>query len=230
LNDKQLIQQAAVVSGQPQVSPEQIRDWMTGLQYPIYCLDFETMNPAVPLIDGTRPYQQVPFQFSLRILDNEGVEPRHVEFLAESLADPRPALIDALKAIGPDGTILAYNISFERGIIRRLADDFPTDADFLRDLDGRFMDLMTPFTNFWYHDAQQHGSCSLKAVLPVLADKTYEGMAIAEGGQAMREFQRVIYTDVEIEEKARILQYLREYCQQDTQALVDLLAALGVLF
>ncbi|MBU8870742.1 MAG: DUF2779 domain-containing protein [Gemmatimonadales bacterium] len=226
LSNGQLIQQAAVNSGQPYVSQDAIRRWLAGLQYPVHCFDFETMNPAVPLFDGTSPYRQVPFQFSLHIIDSPGKEPRHFEFLAEAPEDPRPALIDALKNLGDDGTILAYNMGFERGIISRLAEDFPAEAVFLRSLNKRFLDLMTPFSSFWYHDPKQKGSCSLKNVLPVLTDTSYDGIAIAEGGQAQREFQRAVFTDVAAEEKAQVLQDLRAYCKQDTQALVDVLGVL----
>ena len=114
-------------------------------------------------------------------------------------------------------------------LIRELAEEFPDDGSFLNSLGGRFMDLMAPFNNFWFHDAAQHGSCSLKKVLPVLTETSYDGMAIGDGGTAMREFQRVVFTDVDAEEKAQVLAHLRNYCKQDTQALVDVLAALRSL-
>jgi hypothetical protein len=155
--------------------------------------------------------------------------PRHAEYLAETAADPRPGLVGALRAIGPLGTLLAYNMSFERGVIRQLAEESPADAVFLRGLDQRFMDLMTPFSNFWYHDARQHGSCSLKDVLPALTDKNYEALAIADGGLAMHEFQRAVFTEIEADDKAQALRNLRAYCRQDTQALVDVLDVLNTL-
>lgn len=226
LNVKHLVQQAAVQSGSARVAQDEIRTWLEGLKYPVYCLDFETMNPAVPLVDGTRPYQQVPFQLSLHVIESPGAESTHIEYLAEEAGDPRSALIEALRSIGPEGTVLAYNVSFERGVIRALAEAFPGDADFLASLDRRLQDLMTPFSSFWYYHPDQHGSCSLKAVLPILTDSTYEGMDIAEGGQAQREFQRVVFGDVGGDEKDRVLGALREYCRQDTQAMVDLLEAL----
>ena len=226
LSPGQLVQQQVVQSGQTHVERESIRAWLDGLDYPLHCFDFETMNPAVPLFDGTRPYQQIPFQFSLHILEQEGTVPHHIEFLAESPGDPRPALLEALSAIGSRGTILAYNMGFERRILRELAEAFPVHGAFLSDLDGRFQDLITPFNSFWYYNADQRGSCSLKYVLPVLTGTTYEGMEISEGGQAMREYTRVVYGDVATEEKVRVLHALRKYCQQDTEALIRILDAL----
>ena len=229
LSPGQLVQQQVFQSGQTHVEHEPIRAWLDGLEYPLHCFDFETMNPAVSLIEGTHPYQQIPFQFSLHILKKEGAVPNHFEFLAESPGDPRPALIDALMAIGPTGTILAYNMGFERRILRELSDAFPAHRAFLSELDGRFKDLITPFTSFWYYNAEQKGSCSLKHVLPALTGTTYEGMEISEGGQAMREYTRVVYEDVSLDEKTRILNSLRKYCAQDTNALLDILSKLRIL-
>ncbi len=226
LSSHQVIQQSAVITGKPVVDSAKIVQWLNRLTYPLYCFDFETMNPPVPLFDGTRPYQQVPFQFSLHIVQSAGASPRHVEFLAEAPRDPRPALIEALKAIGPEGNILAFSMSFEKRIIRELADFCPREAVFLNSLPNRFEDLITPFNRFWYHDARQQGSCSLKKVLPVMTGTSYEGMEISEGGQAAHEFERVVFTDVGAAKKNRILQALRDYCHQDTLALVEILEAL----
>ncbi|MCP4549772.1 MAG: DUF2779 domain-containing protein [bacterium] len=226
LSPDQLIQQCAIASGKAHVDRKPIRAWLDSLEYPLHCLDFETMNPAVPIIDGTRPYQQIPFQFSLHTRDREGAAPRHIEFLAESALDPRPAFLEALQTIGSKGTVLAYNMGFERRILRELAEDFPAYGAFVTDLDGRFQDLIIPFNQFWYYDAKQRGSCSLKRTLPVLTDTTYDGMEISEGGQAMREYQRVVYGGVATTEKERVLRDLRDYCKQDTAALLDILDAL----
>ncbi len=229
LNAIHAIQAGAVRSGRPHVEPDRIRAWLADLEYPLHCLDFETMNPAVPLLRHTRPYQQVPFQLSLHVIERAGAAPRHVEHLAETPEDPRPGVIRALRAIGPRGTVLAYNMSFERRVLRELAEAFPSEAAALHGIERRLRDLMDPFARFWYHDARQRGSCSLKAVLPVLTGTSYEGLAIAEGDQAQREYRRVVHGDVEPPEKARVLQALREYCRQDTRAMVDILEALELL-
>ncbi len=226
LNSKQLIQQEAIRTGETHVQANEVHAWLAGLEYPLHCFDFETMMPAVPLFDGTRPYQQIPFQFSVHIVDSPGAEPRHVEFLAEDAVDPRPGLIEALAAIGPEGTILAYNRGFEQARLRELAADFPAHSELLLGFVGRFQDLIVPFRNFWWHDARQRGSCSLKYVLPAMTGTTYEGMEIAEGGQAAREFMRVVFGNVDAAEKARVLAALRTYCAQDTLALVQMLRAL----
>lgn len=224
---KHLIQRRAIETGEPQIMADEIRRFLAGLEYPLHCLDFEAMNPAIPRYDGTRPYQHIAFQHSLHIIDQLGAPPRHLEYLAETPDDPRPGLIDALRVIGPRGTVLAFNTSYEKRIVSELARDFPDQAAFLMDLHGRFRDLAVPFRNFWYYDARQHGSASLKAVLPALTGTTYAGLEIAEGGQAMREYQRAMFGDVDDAERARVLSSLRDYCRQDTQSMVDILEVLG---
>lgn len=226
LTDRQRIQQRAVENGRPYVEANSIRAWLSGLRFPLYCLDFETMAPAIPLVDGTRPYQQVPFQFSLHVLDAFDSTPRHHEYLAAQPADPRPGLIEALRVIGPKGTVLAYNVGFERGVINRLAEDFPGHRAFLEDLSARLKDLMTPFSSFWCYHPDQKGSCSLKEVLPAFTGKSYEDMAIHDGSQAAREFQRAVFGGAPAAQREKVLKDLRAYCEQDTIAMLDILEAL----
>ncbi len=247
LTDKQRIQQASIITGERHVEPAAIKDWLRKLEYPLYHLDFETISTAVPLFDGTRPYQQVPFQFSLHIQKESlcrlgptcGAErseaevpgPRHKppelehhEFLWTELSDPRPALIQALKVIGPTGTILAYNMSFERRVLQELAEAFPEEATFLSSLIVRLDDLITPFRNFWIYDAKQHGSCSIKAVLPALTNTSYDGMTINKGDQASREWLRAVKG---ADDKEEVFEALRKYCKQDTEAMVEVLKEVG---
>jgi hypothetical protein len=223
LSEKQQIQQHSLTTGEPHVEVGELRDWLDGLEYPLYHLDFETMNPGIPLLDGTRPFQQIPFQVSIHIQDQPGAEPRHIEFLADQPVDPRPGLIEALEQISSDGTILAYNASFEIRVLDRLAQAFPAKADFLLGLIARVQDLLDPFRGFHLYHPDQHGSCSIKAVLPAFTSLSYDDMDIHEGQQASREFVRAVFGDVPEAEREKVLRDLRAYCAQDTMAMVELL-------
>ncbi len=226
LNTKQLIQQQAVASGKPQVNRPVVLRWLERLVYPLWLFDFETFNPAVPLFDGTRPYQRIPFQFSLHVQRSEGAQPEHVEFLADTAVDPRPALLEALGAIGPTGTVLAFNMAFERGVLNELAEAFPEATLLVNSLTSRLEDLATVFQSFDVHHPAQHGRYSLKNVLPAWTDLSYDGMAIGDGMAASHEFERVVFGEVDPSEKARVLTDLKAYCAQDTYAMVALLDAL----
>lgn len=226
----QRIQVESVRQGKPIVDSKAIRCFLAGLKYPLHFLDFETINPAIPLFDGTRPYQQIPFQFSLHIQDKPGAEPRHVSWLAGSPDDPRPRFLEALKgALGTKGDILAYNMSFELGVLNALTTAFPKHGSWLAKVGKRFVDLLMPFRNFHYYHPDQHGSCSIKDVLPALTGKGYDGMEITDGGTASSEFMRVTYGDVSDAERTKVRGQLEQYCQLDTLGMVWILEELAGL-
>jgi hypothetical protein len=235
LTPRQVIQKKAVIDNEIQVDLPSLRRWMGELKYPLYHLDFETMNPAIPPLQGLRPYQRIPFQFSLHIQEDPGERPRHVEHLAtwndEPLpGDPRPGLVRALKAIEPDGgTVLCWNMGFEKGVLEDLAEVFPTEAERLADLVERMDDLIIPFRSFWVYHPRQKGNCSLKAVLPALTDFSYDELAIGDGMHAARQYQQAVYGNVAVKERAMIFENLLEYCKLDTMAMVEILRRLEKL-
>jgi hypothetical protein len=201
-----------------------LRDWLATLAWPVQHLDFESMAPAVPAFDGARPYQQIPFQFSLHIQRAPGAEPEHREFLATNPGDPRPALVEALlDAVEPEGTVLAWNEAFEKMVIEDLAEFDLLRAPRLITIARRLEDLMSPFAGFAVHHPDQRGSCSLKAVLPAVTELDYEHLAIAEGGQATHNYERAMFADVDPAEREQIFTDLRAYCGQDTRAMVAIL-------
>lgn len=227
LTDLQLAQKAAVTSGAPRVDRAAVRELLAGLEYPLWHLDFESLNPAVPLFDGTRPFEQVPFQFSLHVQETPGAAPRHVEFLSTTGEDPRPGLLEALRAVGPRGTVLAFNADFEAQVLAQLGRAHPAHAAMCADLGARLRDLADPFRTFAvYHPAQQ-GSYSLKAVLPAWTGRGYEDLAIADGQAAGRGWHRAVHArDLAPGEREAILADLRAYCGRDTLAMVELLEVL----
>lgn len=200
------------------------------LKYPLYFLDFETFNPAIPPFDGTKPYSQIPFQYSLHRKDSPEDELSHTGFLAEAKIDPRIPLIESLlRDIPPPGDILAYNRSFEARVLRELADAFPESASELEDLSSRLVDLMEPFQKRYYYLPEMSGSYSIKAVLPALVpDLSYETLEISEGTQAME-----AYYQLGIESNPKIIERTRndlwEYCKFDTLAMVRILEKLETL-
>jgi len=165
LGQSQQIQKACEITGIPHIEKEAIREFLSEIISPVYYLDFETISPVIPLFDGTRPYQRIPFQYSLHKVDKKGTA--HYSFLAEGKEDPRPALLTQLKEeIGTRGSILTYNQSFEQGVLREMAEDFPDCAEWVEKIIGRMIDLLKPFRDFSYYHPGQHGSASIKKVLP----------------------------------------------------------------
>src|SRR3989344_186390 len=228
LNEKQCIQKEAVISGKACIKPAEIKKFLYDLKYPLHFFDFETINPAIPLFDWTCPFQHIPFQFSLHIINAPNSAPEHFEFLASHSGDPRPDLIEAIKAIKPKGTVLCYNASFEKNVLKDLLEAFPKEK-WLGSVIERIEDLIIPFRNFWYYHPEQHGHASLKAVLPALTGKNYAHLAICEGGTAARKFLEMMHPKgkpISANEKAKIRKDLLAYCGQDTEAMIEIVRVL----
>ncbi len=207
-----------VATGRPHVDPE-LRAALQEVTYPLHFLDFETFNPALPVYPGTRPYQVIPFQWSLHVRVRAG-DLSHYSFLADGDGDPREGFAASLlDAIEPDGTIVSYS-TYEQTRVNELADDLPEYARRLLDLNVRFFDLYKVLRMHYYHP-DFHGSHSLKAVLPALVPEVgYQDLEIQEGGQASLAFEQMVASETVEHEKARIREALLAYCQRDTEAMV----------
>ncbi len=231
LSDKQQIQLAAIRSGQAQVDKLGLQEFLGQLKYPLYFLDFETVWPPLPLFDGVRPYQQIPFQFSLHVRESEGAELRHHSYLAEGGDDPRQELAEKLKPLmGDKGSVLAFNARFECSRLQELGEAYPEYAAWVETILARVVDLIVPFRKFHYYHACQLGYASLKNILPAFDKKAYQDMAIADGGTASSEYARVTYgDDVAQEDRAKVREDLEAYCALDTLAMVRLLDGLQEL-
>ena len=189
--------------------------------FPAYFLDFETVNLAVPIWKGTRPYQQIPFQYSLHRVDAAG-EMAHEAFLDLSGEDPSEALAQALiEQCGEVGPVFAYNAGFEKMVMQYLATRFPEWSQELESIISRVVDLL-PIARERYYHPDQHGSWSLKAVLPsVCPDLSYDDLeGVADGGMAVEVFKEAIAAETSQQRKAEIEEQLLKYCQLDTLALV----------
>lgn len=229
LNDKQKIQKYVAENGEKHIDKKQIKEFLDNLQYPIYYFDFETISSAVPRFDNSKPYQQIPFQFSLHIQEKPNGDLKHISFLAEGKEDPRPALIQALKYnLGDKGDILVYNQKFEKKVLQELAEFFSENKEIIENnFIPRLKDLMDVFDKFYYYDSKQKGSVSIKKTLPILSDLKYDGMEIKKGDIASFEFSRVTYGDVSKEDRQKVRDALEKYCCLDTLAEVEIVKALG---
>ena len=191
--------------------------------FPAYFLDFETAMFAVPIWKGTRPYQQLPFQFSLHVLAASG-DLQHHGFLDLSGNDPSRACAQALvEFCGQQGPVFAYNAGFECRVMRELATRFPEFAPALESIIERVVDLLPVARNRYYHPSQ-HGSWSIKAVLPAaIPELSYDQLdGVQDGGMAVSAFMEAINPATTPERKKEIEDQLIEYCQLDTYAMVRL--------
>ena len=224
LNDNQRMQVDSHVTNKSIIKKKEIKEFLNTIKYPVYFMDFETFMPAVPLFNNSRPYQQIPFQYSLHYKKKSGSEPVHYEFLAEANRDPRQKfLIKLLNDTKDNGTILVYNKSFEITRLKEMAKDFPEFAYEIEERISRIVDLMFPFQKKYYYKPEMKGSYSIKKVLPALIPELkYDDLEIKEGGTASSAFESLYYESdlFKIEE---IRTNLLNYCKMDTLAMVEIL-------
>lgn len=216
-------------SGHPIIDRTKIHQFLTSIRYPLYFLDFESFMEAIPSYNGCRPYEQIPFQYSLHYMESEKGQLEHKEFLGKEGVNPKEALAKQLcMDIKPGGTVLAYNITFEGTIITKLVDEFPKLSERLLAIKDSLVDLILPFRNGYYYASSMKGSFSIKSVLPALfpnaEELDYNRLEIKNGAEAMAAFPMLAHLPEE--ERTAIRKSLLEYCKLDTLAMVKILERL----
>jgi len=227
LNEKQKEQiEFELYEKEDYIDINNIKKFLDTLSYPLYFLDFETYQMPIPLYDGTSPYEKIPFQYSLHYLEKEDGELKHTEFLAEPNTDPRRLLAEKLvQDIPMDTCILAYNMSFEKSVINKLAMIYPDLSTHLLNIYNNISDLMIPFRNRDYYSKDMHGSYSIKYVLPALFPNdeslNYHNLELVHNGtEAMNTFASL--SNIEGESLNYTKERLLKYCELDTYAMVKI--------
>lgn len=203
-------------------------------QYPIYMYDFETMKSAIPKFKNVKPYQQIPFQYSVHVLLAPDFDfktyksMKHYEFLADGNEDPRliltKKLCHHLIEIHGKGTYVAYNQSFEKSIIKKLAYDYPQYKKQLAIIADGTIDLQDFFKEFKIYKAEFYGSLSIKKTLPAFEPSfSYEGLVIKKGDMASEVFRRRVENNINTSNWNRnFRENMLKYCAQDTLGMVVL--------
>jgi hypothetical protein len=227
LSYSQQLQVESEKSGQGVIDKNAVRAFLGTLTYPLAYLDFETINPAIPLFDNSKPYQQIPFQYSLHIQQRPGGALEHKEFLAKTDGDPRIPFIEQLIAdLKGTADIVVYNKAFEETRLREIARDFPAYAPAIEQILTRIVDLMVIFSSKDYYVPEMKGSYSIKKVLPALVPGFgYDGLDIADGGTASNAFAGLYY-EKDRDRIAKVRADLLKYCKLDTLAMVKIIDVL----
>lgn len=216
------------------IDKKEIKKFLDTLSFPLYFLDFESYQQPIPKYDGVKPYMQIPFQYSLHFYEEENGELFHKEFLAEADVDPRRKLAEQLVHDIPKNVCtIAYNMMFEKMVIKNLANLYPDLSDHLMNIHDNMKDLMIPFKDRHYYKKEMQGSYSIKYVLPALfpndENLNYKNLdLIHNGGEAMSMFATLGSMDKKTRERVR--QSLLKYCELDTFAMVKIWQKLGELY
>lgn len=231
LSDIQLNQIAVHRRGTPIINLDGIREELEALPFPLYFFDYETLAPAVPMFNGYKPYQRIPFQFSLHILREPGGELEHVEYLHMECTDPAEAIVQLLEEhILPGGTLVSWNKSFEAGVNKEIAERLPHYVPVLERLNTMLYDLKDVFHKQYYVHPAFKGSVSIKKVLPALVPElTYTELDIHGGAQASDAWRTMLKPETSKDEKEMIAKSLKIYCGLDTFAMYKIWAHLQEL-
>jgi hypothetical protein len=231
LNETQALQVQTYLSQKPYIDAKAIHEMLSGLEFPLYFFDYEGFVSAIPVFDGFGPYEQVPFQYSLHTMSEDG-EIEHKEFLiTEMEADLTKPLVERIRAdIDTKGTVISWYSSYEKQRNTKLGELHPQYLGFFEDVNEKMFDLMTIFSKNLYVDAGFKGSSSIKKVLPVIApDLSYKQLHISKGDQASERWEKMVTKRISTEEKEQIAKDLLEYCKMDTWAMVRIYQFLKAL-
>ncbi len=221
----------ARANGGRTVQIDELDRFLSGITYPVHYFDYETSQSLLPPWNGTRPYQQVPFQYSLHIQREPNGAFEHREYLHHDANNPIPALLARLREDVADvGSVLVWYEAFEKTRNKEMATAFPEYADFLKALNARVIDLMKPFSEEIINDPAFEGSASIKKVLPALLPKlSYADLEIQEGASASRLWKEVTLTNPDAPRRIKVYADLVEYCTRDTWAMVAIHGSLKAI-
>ncbi len=205
----------------PIINIDGIREELESLAFPLYFLDYETYAPAIPSLSGYSPYQRIPFQFSLHILETPDAEMTHIEYLQTEAKDPSEDVAKLLdSSIGAIGTVIAWNKSFEAGVNREIGARLPEYKNAMERINNMLYDLMDVFKKQHYVHPDFRGSTSIKKVLPVLVPElSYKELNIHEGGQASNSWAEMVSPATHPDVSEKIAADLKVYCGLDTYAM-----------
>ena len=210
------------------INKEEIANILNGYAYPLYFFDYETFAPAIPLYDGYSPYQRIPIQFSLHVIDKKGGPLRHIDYLHEENTDPSESVAKHLiEDINPLGTVLAWNVGFERSVTNELASRLLTYEKPLRRICGQMQDLMDVFSKQHYVHKDFKGRVAIESVMNVLLpEMTYDHLPYTGQDVGFVWWSDIANEGTNPSEREKKIHLIKEYCKQDTKVMVDIFGIL----
>jgi len=224
LTRKQAIQKECTVTGTSYSDQAELGRFLANVTYPACYLEIKTIRSAIPIYDGTRPYQPIPFQFSVHSVSQPGSSPVHHSFLADGNSDPRPQFAEKLsQSLGHDGSIIVCDSRSKARILEELASAFPRYQKWVGSITGRLIDLLSPFENFFYYHASQKNEVSLESVIGAIRLEGGQNVTAPSHNQSSIAFSNMRSNTLTAEEKEAIRQILKTGCKRETLAMIEII-------
>ena len=212
---------------EPYIDQEALKGFIEGFRYPLTFMDFEAIMPAMPVFNGTRPFQKMAFQYSLHQLKEVQGPMAHYEWVVEPGQPPHAEFMEHFLA-DTDGTghLVVFEDTLERQILELLKQQFPAYKNDLQDRLDRIRDLRYPFKHMHYYHPAMKGNFSLQGIYEALFGKDQTEKAIEDGGIASIRYEQLLMGQWEASEEGEQLDQLKAYCAQDTLALARIFSFL----
>lgn len=219
-SSRMLAQKEANTTNTPSINHKALGDFLQNIHYPLYFFDIEAYQPAIPIFNGTSPFQSIPFQFSIHFAASKDAPLEAYEYITNPGEDGRETFLKAfIEATEAPGQILVFNTILEKGILFQLGKLYPKYAKSVKDRMQRMVDIETPFKKDWYYHPKMNGAYSMKSILPALIDNmSYSNMNVKDGVDAMILYQQ-LGEETNETVKNKTIQDLLSYCRMDTLAL-----------
>lgn len=230
LNSRQKVIIKSFQTQQPHILADKLKAFTAPIQYPLYYFDIEAFQPAIPLFVNTKPYDRIPFLYSLHYKENEDASLQHISYISPVGNDDRIHFIEHfLQATEKPGQILVFNTLMEKGILFKMMNDFPQYKKEILERINRIIDVEIPFKELYYYHPAQQGSFSLKAIgNALLGVDEFSKSAVKDGEEAMAVYNELFYWENKEDVNAK-LQHLKTYCQTDTFVLYEIFERLKQL-
>lgn len=200
-----LIDYSCFIQNQEHKRPKKIKEWLSELNYPLYYLSYQAINPAIPLYDGMGPYKFSPFEFSLLIQSKKGGELNEVNFFNTKNSDFRKEFFLALiESCGEEGSILLYDQTSLNETIKDLSKSFPELKEKFDSISYRIKDLFIPFKNRWLYEPNQKGKTDLNTLSKIYFPETQLSNLFEMDENLQEEYIEFLKDKLEKDKKIRI--------------------------
>ena len=230
LNARQKVIITSFQTGKPHLVADKLKAFVEPIQYPLYYFDIEAFQPAIPLFKDTKPYERIPFLYSLHFKESADSPLQHISYISPVGEDDRIHFIEHfLQATEKPGQILVFNTLMEKGILFKMMNDFPQYKKQILERINRIIDVEIPFKELYYYHPAQQGSFSLKAIGNAMLQRDeFSSSIVKDGEEAMAVYNELFYWEDKSEINKK-LNELQKYCYTDTFVLYEIVEALKKL-